>query len=196
MSINVLIYAKENSDLNSLYKHLELIPLGLKINALSDTLQFKEYISLSQYEMIFIDQSSECGLELSEFIRINYPKQKLVLLSDDVEHLDSLGCASCKKNLNRQMIIKPSTFDNIKSAFFNSCNCEAYKQTKASFQILKILKEINQEMKKVSYIPEKMRFEAQGFNTTGTTLKIINKLEKEQIPYKIIDTASIEVLKN
>lgn len=195
MSMNILIYAKENSDLSSLYQQLEIIPLGLKISGLSDPLEFKEHVNLSSYDMVFIDQSSQCGLELSEFIRINYPQQKLILLTNNPDHIDTLGCTNCKGELNRQMIIKPSNFDNIKSVFFNSCKCEAHKQTKVGFHINKILKEINQRTKKVSYTPEKMRFETHGFNTTGTTLKIINKLEKENIPYKIIDTTSIEVLK-
>lgn len=194
MNIKVLVYSKNKSELNSLIKLLDQIPLNLEITTAQDEINFKELYQPNTYNMVFIDQSTDCGLELSHHLKLHDPNQKLILLSDTCEHLDSVGCVRCKKELNRQMIIKPSNFDNIKSSFFNSCKCEGYKQNKTGFQISKIIKEINYEKNIVNYNIDKKQFQTLGFNNTKTTLNLINKLERDNIPFKIIDTNIIEVL--
>lgn len=195
MNVKVLIYAKNDSELNNLTNLLEHIPLNVDIKVIQNESKFREIYKPSTYNMVFIDQSTPCGLKLSHHLKLHDPQQKLILLSNKCEHLDNVGCTRCKKELNRQMFIIPSNFDNVKSAFFNTGKCEGYKQSEIGFQINKIVKELNFENYAVDYCTKKNQFQTLGFKNTRTTLKLINKLERDNIPFKIIDSDLLEVLK-
>jgi hypothetical protein len=156
----------------------------------------KEYQN-NNFDIVIVDISTYRET-LLQILEIN-PKQKIIVISDNLDCIDEVGCDICQKKYNKHRLLKPININILLDLLndFNSHECK-YLQTDCFKNIKPILSDITKRFitydfcsnKNLIYKKENVR----SHSFVLDLLEIVGILDNHNTKYEIINGRDIQII--
>ncbi|WP_072681786.1 hypothetical protein [Arcobacter sp. LA11] len=195
--MRILIYDNNLSDLNKLSSMIEAFPIETIIDKVSD---YKDCIQMSKkhnYDKLFIDYTDDIGKKIAKKLLEIDPKQRIYLLNDNFDCIDEKNCEKCKKEFNKDTIIKPLNQVQLSKIISKNFKCESFNKSEFEFQIEKVKKSIINEYPYFKFeFDKKNKILKSEPMSISILVYIIEQLQHNNIKYEVEDNEKIRIVTN
>ncbi|MFT7004523.1 MAG: hypothetical protein ACJAWW_001881 [Sulfurimonas sp.] len=151
----------------------------------------KSYLS-DEIDLIIIDSALDYSKPFLNYIEKNFPNQRTLVISEELEYSVSEGCEACIRNYNRKRILKPIDIPSLIHLLnnFDEFECICRNKFSSPDGLIEIMEYIVKRFSGMKYFSEGRIL----FNTENQSLEDITIfLQRHHIPFQIIDETKIQL---
>ncbi len=185
--MNILIYDNNPADLSKLCEMLEMLPIDLLVDKVSNFDDGMALYAKNHYEIIFIDFQDDIGEKLLTLILEKNPLQRVVTISDIEKCSEQHGCNYCINTYNKKRLTKPIDTGDLLNVFVKKEPCALY----CNDSLLLKLEKISKEVKSIRFDKELFSFvknyDTTQHRTTSDMIHLVYRLNEENINFESTD---------
>lgn len=195
--MRLLIYDNDINDLNKISQMIKTFPIETIVDKVSDyndcILMYKQHI----YDKLLIDYTDDIGKKIANKIIETNPKQRLYLLNDEFDCTGEKDCEKCKKQHNKETIIKPFSQLQLSKIISKQFKCESFKKNEFEFKLEKVKKSIYNEYPYFKfYFKENKSMLISDPMSISILVYITELLMNNTIDYQVINNQKILLKEN
>lgn len=185
--MNILIYDNNPADLSKLCDMLEMLPIDLFVDKISNFDDGMSLYAKNNYELVFIDFQDDIGEKLLTSILEKNPLQRVVTISDIERSSEKNGCNYCINIYNKKRLTKPINQDDLVNVFVKKERCVLYCNNGLLLQLEKISK----ELKSIQFDKKTFTFMKNSDTTSHRNISdmihLVHRLNEENIHFESVD---------
>lgn len=195
--MRLLIYDNDINDLNKISLMIKTFPIETIVDKVSDyndcILMYKQHV----YDKLLIDYTDDIGKKIANKIIETNPKQRLYLLNDEFNCAGDKDCVKCKKEYNKETIVKPFNQFQLTKIISKQFKCESFKKNEFEFKLEKVKKSIYNEYPYFKFeIKEDKKMLLSSPMSISILVYITELLMNNTIDYQVINNQKILLKEN